>query len=79
MVKETKEYMNSLKRVTDGTFYETLKKYFEARIQELDDQWTSANADEFKQLQGRKLEVKDMLRQLTSKPVQVEHLDGYGN
>jgi hypothetical protein len=72
--------MDKLKRVTDGTFYMTLQKYLEARIEELDAQWTGdTSIDLLRQLQGRKLEVQDILKQLTREPIKLQHLDGYGD
>ena len=81
MVKsDKKNYMNNLKRVTDGTFYVTLQKYLEARIEELDSQWTGdGSIDAFRQLQGRKLEVQDILKQLTREPIKLQTLDSYGD
>lgn len=81
MVRTTKAYLDDLKRSTDGSFYSSLKNYLEARIGELDQQWATSNGsiDDFRQLQGRKLEMSEMLKQLTSKPVKVQTLDGYGN
>ena len=81
MVKTRKAYMDDLKRVSDGTFYVTLRNYLEARIKELDEVWASSDGsmDSFRQLQGRKLEVQEILKQLTSRPVKVQSLDSYGD
>ena len=80
MVKTKKAYMYDLKRVADGTFYVTLRNYLEARIKELDEAWAGdGSIDSFRQLQGRKLEVQEILKQLTSRPVKVQSLDSYGD
>jgi len=81
LVRTTKAYLDNLKQSTSGLFYSSLKNYLEARITELDQQWATSNGsmDDFRQLQGRKLEISEMLKQLTSKPVKVQPLDGYGN
>jgi hypothetical protein len=72
--------MDKLKRVTDGSFYTTLRDYLEARIKELDSQWTGdGSIDSFRQLQGRKLEVEDILKQLTREPIKMQSLDSYGD
>lgn len=77
---DKKLYMDKLKRVTDGTFYITLQKYLEARIEELDSQWAGdTGIDLFRQLQGRKMEVQDILKQLTREPIKLQRLDSYGD
>ena len=80
MVKTKKAHMDDLKRVTDGTFYVTHRNYLEARKKELDEAWASdGSIDSFRQLQGRKLEVQEILKQLTSRPVKILPLDSYGD
>lgn len=74
-----KEYITSMKRNPDGTQYQLLLKYLELRVGLLKDQLlTESDMDEVKRIQGRGLEINDLLKALTRKPVVNEFDGAYG-
>lgn len=79
MDKTAKAHMTAMKRNTENSFYVALRDYLKARQRELNSEWTKIDVADFKQLQGRKLEIDSMLQELTRNPVKVQHLDSYGD
>jgi len=76
---QQQEYITSMKRNPDGAQYKLLLKYLELRIGALKDQLlTESDMDEIKRIQGRGLEINDMLKALTRKPVVNEFDGAYG-
>lgn len=71
-----KQYLDSLKRNPDGTYYKILLKYAELRIEYLKDElMKERDMDEVKRIQGQALEMTNLLKGLTRKPV-VNKFDG---
>jgi len=67
------EYLDSLKRNPDNSFYLTLVKLLELKLDLVKDQIVRCmDTDETIRLQGRATELDDILKALQRKPVQ-EH------
>lgn len=76
---DVKKHIESLKRNPDGAAYKVLLHYLELRIEHCKDLLIKeTDMDEVKRIQGRAMEIRDMLSGLTRKPV-VNKFDGaYG-
>ena len=76
---DKKHLMDSMKRNPDGAVYKLLLKYLELRIADLKEKLlTETDMDEVKRIQGRGLEIRDMILALTRKPVVNEFDGAYG-
>jgi hypothetical protein len=76
--EDKKQLMDSMKRDTNGAMYQLLLKYLELRIADLKDRLlTETDMDEVKRIQGRGLEIRDMLAGLTRRPVAIEFDGAY--
>lgn len=69
-----------MRRNTDSQFYTDLIEYLELKLTLQKDTLVSAvDMDEIKRIQGRCLEISDMLKALTRKPVQTSNSTGSFN
>jgi hypothetical protein len=67
------ELIKAMKRNTNSQFYSDLTSYLELRIGIQKDSLVSAvDMDEIKRIQGRVLEMQELLKALTRKPVQAQ-------
>lgn len=79
MVKTTRSMLDKLKRNPDNSFYLTLREFCIARQYEIQEEMVKeTDMDNVKRLQGRAIELKDMLDSLTRKPVVNKHDGAYG-
>ena len=67
------ELSSAMKRNTDSPFFSNLTEYLELRLTlQKDSLVTAVDIDEVKRIQGRCLELSEMLKALTRKPVQAQ-------
>jgi hypothetical protein len=79
MKTKQNEYLDSLRRNPDNQFYLTLVKLLQLKLDLAKDQWVRCTDDgEGKRLQGRALELEDLIKALKRKPVVVtEHTGSF--
>ena len=69
-----------LRRNTDGDFYKDLVSLLEFRLDTLKNELVECGSvDEYRKLQGRAAELKDMLSHLHRKPVKSQCTGAYGS
>jgi hypothetical protein len=70
---EHQELMDSMRRNTDNQFFRNLVDYLSLRLRLHKDMLVNAvDVDEIKRLQGRCLELSEMLRALQRPPIQAQ-------
>jgi len=73
------ELIDSMKRNTDNQFFRNLTEYLELRISSQKDLLVSTlDVDEMKRIQGRILELQELLKGLTRKPLKDQHTGAFG-
>jgi hypothetical protein len=74
------ELINDMKRNTDSQFFGNLTEYLELRISlQKDSMVSSVDMEEVKRIQGRVLEMQELLKALTRKPVKSTQYTGSFN
>ena len=72
------EYLEALKRNTDNSFYLNLVKLLELKLILIKDQIIRCiDDDEVKRLQGRGIELQDLISSLKRKPVKPQHTGSF--
>ena len=78
MKTKQNELLNSLRRNTDNTFFINLVQLLDLKLGLIKDQLVRCiDDDETKRLQGRAMELSDLLAGLQRKPVKPQHTGAF--